>query len=120
MVQWVRDAPGSKPTKPEPEPELEYSYRVFPWGTNDPSDGKRETVQSPADKVASPLGWHQIAVGAGRESGKKGGKVIKPESTDDSALDSPGWSRDLSRGATFKDTRGNNVYAQGKSKIHFE
>ncbi|CAG8457263.1 4534_t:CDS:2 [Ambispora gerdemannii] len=42
LIDWVADA----------------SYNVFPIGINDPSDGSRETVIDPADKLASPLGWH--------------------------------------------------------------
>ena len=33
-------------------------YRVFPWGTNDPSLGPRFLVPEKPDLVASPLGWH--------------------------------------------------------------
>lgn len=69
-------------------------------------------MTSPADRTASPLGWHEIGKGAGRESGKMGAGILRAEGSDD--LTVPGWSRDLSRGALFKDTRGNNVYAQGE------
>lgn len=34
------------------------SYNVFPFGLNDPSDGERSIVQDPANKIASPDGWH--------------------------------------------------------------
>ncbi|CAG8601888.1 11685_t:CDS:2 [Ambispora leptoticha] len=42
LIDWVADA----------------AYNVFPIGTNDPSEGSRELVIDPADKIASPLGWH--------------------------------------------------------------
>ena len=124
VVDWVRDAPShgghdddtSKPSpkkpEPKPEPKLEYSYKVFPWSVNDPSEGKREIVRSPANMEASLDGWHQISSGAGRNSGKKSSGVAEPAlSSSDGALYEPGWSSRLDRGATFKDTRGNNVFA---------
>lgn len=42
LTDWVHDA----------------SYEVFPIGVNDPLDGSRKVIQNPADKEASPLGWH--------------------------------------------------------------
>ncbi|KAL1916633.1 uncharacterized protein VTP21DRAFT_5337 [Calcarisporiella thermophila] len=36
------------------------SYNVFPLGVNDPESGERELVEDPYDKIASPLGWHEI------------------------------------------------------------
>ena len=36
----------------------EASYDVYPLGVNDPEDGDRKTVIDPADKEASPYGWH--------------------------------------------------------------
>ncbi|RKP24029.1 peptidase M36, partial [Syncephalis pseudoplumigaleata] len=45
LVDWVSDASA---------------YRIYPLGTNDPNDGERQFVASPADKLASPLGWHKV------------------------------------------------------------
>ncbi|KAG9303280.1 hypothetical protein G9A89_013606 [Geosiphon pyriformis] len=42
LIDWVADA----------------AYHVFPLGLNDPSDGVRKLVTDPADKIASPYGWH--------------------------------------------------------------
>ncbi|KAJ1915788.1 hypothetical protein H4219_004137 [Mycoemilia scoparia] len=42
LVDWVNHA----------------TYRVFPWGVNDPFEGNRSLVLNPADKQASPSGWH--------------------------------------------------------------
>lgn len=33
-------------------------YNVFPFGTNDPSDGKRKNLTDPHDTIASRDGWH--------------------------------------------------------------
>ncbi|KAL8280180.1 hypothetical protein RQP46_007510 [Phenoliferia psychrophenolica] len=64
----------------------EPSYKVFPWGINAPDVGKRELLKGSLvelDNEASPAGWHTIP------AAYKGGKE-----------------------QYFKDTRGNNVYAQ--------
>ncbi|PYH78754.1 extracellular elastinolytic metallo proteinase, partial [Aspergillus uvarum CBS 121591] len=36
----------------------EASYQVYPWGTNDPTDGTRIIVTNPWDLAASPYTWH--------------------------------------------------------------
>ncbi|GAA5972266.1 hypothetical protein JCM11641_002379 [Rhodosporidiobolus odoratus] len=39
------------------------SYKVFPWGTNDPSEGKRAVLRGTLvelDEEASPAGWHMV------------------------------------------------------------
>ncbi|KAK4701068.1 extracellular elastinolytic metalloproteinase, partial [Phenoliferia sp. Uapishka_3] len=62
------------------------SYKVFPWGVNAPDVGKRELLTGSLielDNEASPVGWHTIPATF------KGGKDV-----------------------SFRDTRGNNVYAQ--------
>lgn len=77
------------------------SYRVFPWSVNDPTQGKREIVESPSDPVASPVGWHTIPR-----------SHLTGDQRDISHL-STGWSRHVSKhGLRAVDTRGNNVYAQ--------
>lgn len=45
LVDWVSDA----------------TYNVYPIGVNDPTDGERKLVKDPADKDASPLGWHAMS-----------------------------------------------------------
>ena len=50
--------------KPFPDPSDKTEYFVFPWGVNDPTTGKPETVTDPADKAASPLGWHTFPTSA--------------------------------------------------------
>jgi len=37
------------------------SYEVYPLGVNDPADGERKVVHDPANKEASPFGWHGIS-----------------------------------------------------------
>jgi len=109
VVDWVRDAPHGHQDKGKKEHEPSYSYRVFPWGVNDPSEGKRELLKNPAYRDSSPSGWHKVPQGAGRESGRKGQTANDPPST---RRDGPGWSSSLKDGAVFEDTRGNNVFAQ--------
>ncbi|KAF9510739.1 hypothetical protein BS47DRAFT_1347560 [Hydnum rufescens UP504] len=60
VIDWASDTPAPKPS---PVP-LEPSYRVWSWGINDPSEGKRSLV-SEYDKLASPVGWHSIPTGRG-------------------------------------------------------
>jgi extracellular elastinolytic metalloproteinase len=64
IVDWASDfhsfdlaADKGGKQKPFPKP-ADPEYFVFPWGVNDPTTGKTELVKNPADKVASPLGWH--------------------------------------------------------------
>lgn len=38
-------------------------YTAFPLSSNDPDNGKRSKLYNPADKVASPLGWHDLGTG---------------------------------------------------------
>jgi extracellular elastinolytic metalloproteinase len=54
LLDWVSDA------VPENYHSSERGarYEVYPIGTNDPESGKREIVENPADKDASPKGWH--------------------------------------------------------------
>lgn len=128
VVDWQRDAPSHPtPTKSPKEdkpsstslPKVrDYSYRVYGWGTNDPSEGNRELIENPAvpHKLASPAGWHSIPKGSGRDSGDKDAVIASPDASrnDDEDLYEPGWSSSssLKRGATFRDTRSNNVFAQ--------
>ncbi|KAL7009527.1 hypothetical protein EMMF5_001158 [Cystobasidiomycetes sp. EMM_F5] len=113
VVDWQRDAPTSSASAKPSTPATDYTYRVYPWGVNDPTEGKRELLKNPAHKDASPVGWHSVPYGAGRSSGHHGStSSATKHNEDDEALYAPGWSSDLDKGATFKDTRGNNVFAQ--------
>lgn len=77
VVDWVSDysphgevsdtwptsdsvAPIPKLPKEDKNGVLESIYKVWPWGVNDPSEGKRDFVKNPYDVLASPLGWHSI------------------------------------------------------------
>lgn len=53
-------APIPKEPKTDKNGVREVIYKVWPWGINDPSEGKKAIVKTPYDKVASPLGWHAI------------------------------------------------------------
>ncbi|MEL6355789.1 MAG: M36 family metallopeptidase, partial [Bacteroidota bacterium] len=43
------------------------SYNVFPFGIESPTYGGREIIESPADPVASPFGWHDTNGAEGPE-----------------------------------------------------
>jgi extracellular elastinolytic metalloproteinase len=58
VVDWASDAPV--PSEPTPRPPA--TYHVFPYGTNDPSEGNRLFAKEYFDSLASPLGWHVIPV----------------------------------------------------------
>lgn len=77
VIDWVSDySPdahatakcGGEDYAPIPSKELPTdehgvpltTYKVWPWGINDPDEGKRDIVKTPYDRVASPLGWHSI------------------------------------------------------------
>ncbi|BEJ12624.1 hypothetical protein CspHIS471_0210840 [Cutaneotrichosporon sp. HIS471] len=50
-----------KPNEPPKAPKgKKYSYHVFPWGVNDPQEGKTKVEVRPWDSVASPFGWHEF------------------------------------------------------------
>jgi len=87
VVDWAADAPIPKPDEP-----VTASYKVFNWGINDPSEGKRTLEKENFDKLASPAGWHAI-----------------PYAND------PSWSGSAPKGAFWRNTTttwGNNVFAQ--------
>jgi hypothetical protein len=52
------------------------AYTVFPLPLESPLDGGRETVENPADAVASPNGWHDIGGVAGASTTTEGNNVI--------------------------------------------
>lgn len=67
-------------------------YKVYEWGTNDPSEGTRALLQAPfKDEEAAPLGWHTI--------------MDSNPFSDSTTFSSDG------NYTTFHDTRGNFVFA---------
>lgn len=87
VVDWASDAPI-----PTPGPSAPATYRVFPWGVNDPTAGERKDVRENFDALASPAGWHAIPVA--NDPSLKG---VRPSSG--------GWKNSTT-------TWGNNVFAQ--------
>lgn len=77
----------------EEEETKEPTYRVFQWGENDPSEGKRTSESARHDPEVSPFGWHA------HPSSRKPFKDAK-----DGTLYTDG---NLTK---YKDTRGNNVF----------
>ncbi|KAI3658789.1 hypothetical protein MP638_002589 [Amoeboaphelidium occidentale] len=55
ILDWVTDYYDEKE---EDDKGLRSKYNVYPLGVNDPEDGDRQIVINPADKEASPEGWH--------------------------------------------------------------
>ncbi|SGY34386.1 BQ5605_C002g01624 [Microbotryum silenes-dioicae] len=69
-----------------PDKNAKPFYKVFPWGENDPTEGKRELLSGKKllmDDEASPSGWH----------------TVESEFEHEEAT-------------LYSDTRGNNVFAQ--------
>ena len=72
VMDWVSDAkpkcmagqsklaPIPKKPKKDENGVTESWYRIWPWGVNDPTEGKREIVKNAYDVAASPIGWHAI------------------------------------------------------------
>ncbi|KAF8317375.1 hypothetical protein DL93DRAFT_2226339 [Clavulina sp. PMI_390] len=61
VMDWASDA-AIAPIPQEPKAPATPSYRVWKWGINDPTEGKR-SVESFHDTLASPIGWHSIPAG---------------------------------------------------------
>ena len=61
VIDWASDA-AIAPIPKTPEPEALPAYKVWSWGINDPTEGKR-SLESGYDKIASPIGWHSIPAG---------------------------------------------------------
>ncbi|KAN0064982.1 hypothetical protein ACQY0O_002040 [Thecaphora frezii] len=82
-----KDEPAPAPLTHEP------LYKVFKWGLNDPTEGKRSYEKGIRYNEASPSGWHAIP---GKKSPFERGDAVRIEEDQ----------------AVFQDTRGNNVFAQ--------
>ncbi|PWN47785.1 hypothetical protein IE53DRAFT_229820 [Violaceomyces palustris] len=97
VIQNEKVAKPVEPLSEEPEEDSELPlYKVFRWGLNDPTEGRRTLEEGLHFQSASPLGWHTVA-------GK--GSPFDSASAD--------VNREIRGNNTFyKDTRGNNVYAQ--------
>ncbi|KIO19789.1 hypothetical protein M407DRAFT_82347 [Tulasnella calospora MUT 4182] len=95
VIDWVSDyAPHG-----EQERVRDTVYRVWPWGVNDPQQGKRDMAKSPHDQTASPLGWHAIPA------------ANNPQTDSDYRLQ--GFKSDAADDMCyFTTTWGNNVQAQ--------
>lgn len=93
-------AAPSKPSKAEAAPAApvghEPVYRIFRWGLNDPTEGKRTNEKGERYDEASPLGWHTVP---GKHSPF-------------SAQESDGARSVVGDNTVYFDTRGNNVFAQ--------
>lgn len=62
VVDWASDAAIHNVAPIPKEPATKATYRVWKWGINDPSEGKR-SLESGYDVIASPIGWHSIPAG---------------------------------------------------------
>ncbi|SPC66528.1 related to extracellular elastinolytic metalloproteinase precursor [Ustilago sp. UG-2017b] len=90
---------SSKPVQAEtpPAPMAHDSvYRVFKWGLNDPTEGKRSNEKGEHYQQASPAGWHTVP---GKHSPF-------------SALEADDARTVVGDNTVYSDTRGNNVFAQ--------
>lgn len=98
------DFSGYHPTKSSQSSKADESdslshdpvYRVFKWGLNDPTEGKRSNEKGERYQEASPLGWHTVP---GKHS---------PFSS--LGADDARWV--VGNNTIYTDTRGNNVFAQ--------
>ena len=60
VPQPVVQSSGTPPGTTDPVDDGS-SYRVFEIPKNDPNDGPRTLVTTPADATASPFGWHDVS-----------------------------------------------------------
>ncbi len=86
----AKAAKEAKPMSHEPV------YRVFKWGLNDPTEGKRSNEKGERYEEASPAGWHAVP---GKHSPFSSLGVDDAVSVDGNTT-------------VYADTRGNNVFAQ--------
>ncbi|SNX87772.1 related to extracellular elastinolytic metalloproteinase precursor [Melanopsichium pennsylvanicum] len=89
----------SKPKKSDPSPaplSHEPIYRVFKWGLNDPTEGRRSDEKGERYEEASPVGWHTVP-------GKHSPFSLLGEDDARSLV---------ANNTVYYDTRGNNVFAQ--------
>jgi extracellular elastinolytic metalloproteinase len=110
VLDWVSDSPlpnphaNVLPVPQYPEPDIETSYKLWPWGVNDPTCGARKVVHNPYDKIASPIGWHSIP---------KKNNVVREGGNLVSGIPSRGGDdSDGDALLNFTTTWGNNVFAQ--------
>lgn len=97
VADWVSDSP----VYPQPAGPLAkdgpHLYHSFPWGVNDPSEGKRAKLTPQPDAIASPFGWHSIP--ADNDPSVRSRKSAAPIPSD------PVW-------VNYSTTFGPNVFAQ--------
>ncbi|KAJ1024111.1 hypothetical protein NDA16_002950 [Ustilago loliicola] len=90
---------STKPTEVETPPAPmghEPMYRVFKWGLNDPTEGKRSNEKGERYDEASPAGWH----------------TVPSKHSPFSALEADDARSVVGDNTVYSDTRGNNVFAQ--------
>lgn len=109
VTDWVQSAPLKKKKKAmlpalqrpdfnrpskqsKPAQNSDPLYRVYEWGTNDPSEGTRALLHGVKDEEAAPLGWHTVPTASN-------------PFTDSTTFSSDGNM------TTYHDTRGNFVFA---------
>ncbi len=69
------------------------AYRVFPFPGESPNHTTHQLINTPADALASPYGWHDTNGAAGPEyTITRGNNVLAAEDRDDN--DTPGYSPD--------------------------
>lgn len=91
---------------PLPIKQPRSSYRVYPIGTLDPTQSRRELVRNPFDVDASPFGWHVV---------KKSSDFTASNRFD--GHDPELKDRDEEDGmVVYRTTKGNNVYAHENLK----
>ncbi|PWZ01897.1 hypothetical protein BCV70DRAFT_198178 [Testicularia cyperi] len=89
---------GEEPSTPAPAPQPmghDPMYRVFKWGINDPTEGKRSNERGERYLEASPAGWHSV-----------------PGRSPFALLENDDAREQVGDTTYYKDTRGNNVFAQ--------
>ena len=91
-----------KPILPPQRADDGSSYNVYAMPLESPNDGPRVVVENPADKVASPFGWHDTNGIAGPEfTITRGNNVNAYPDTIDNEAEDPAGQPDGGRGLDF-------------------
>ncbi|EPQ30591.1 uncharacterized protein PFL1_02115 [Pseudozyma flocculosa PF-1] len=96
--KWRIPGTGSKVASPPSPMSHDPLYKVFRWGLNDPTEGKRSYERGIRYGEASPSGWHTVP-------GSKS-PFDSLEADDARTVAADGEQ------TVYRDTRGNNVFAQ--------
>ncbi|MFN2587924.1 MAG: M36 family metallopeptidase [Actinomycetota bacterium] len=91
-----------KPILPPQRADDGSSYNVYPLPLESPNDGPRAIVENPADRLASPFGWHDTNGIAGPEFTITRGNNVNayPDTVQDNSSD-PAGQPDGGRGLDF-------------------